>query len=297
MSKFITFVKCIILKENDESARFRSSRLLACLPQNELSPAQRTLAGERIQEGFHLIRHPKKRFRGGSFSVGADSDFYAERAKGWPTEFDPDELRILSQAEHALSGSEVKEEIIREQLPKAAAAAGHLLPAIEANLAVIQDPHKFWILDALESVLEKYQRLKEKGTEVQPSSSLVERCANIAVTILESTPYEISDGELEQHGGRDVWFPPETLWRHALALADATLVWPPASSDQAIQDRFDRAHNRELHVITIATDVENRISQGIVDQLRFELSVHQNTVGGVCGVRGKLACLERVCRS
>jgi len=48
--------------------------------------------------------------------------------------------------------------------------------------------------------LEKYQRLKEKGTEVQPSSSLVERCANIAVTILESTPYEISDGELEQHG-------------------------------------------------------------------------------------------------
>ena len=69
-------------KENDESARFRSSRLLACLPQNELSEAQRALAGERIQEGFHLVQHPKKRFRGGSFSVGADSDFYVERANG-----------------------------------------------------------------------------------------------------------------------------------------------------------------------------------------------------------------------
>src|SRR5215217_6519881 len=30
----------------------------------------------------------------------------------------------------------------------------------------------------------------------------------------------------------DVWFPPETLWRHALALADAALVWPPASRDR-----------------------------------------------------------------
>jgi hypothetical protein len=227
-------------KENDESARFRSSRLLACLPQNELSAAQRSIAEERIQDGFHLIQHPKKRFRGGSISVSADSDFYVERAKGWPNEFDPDELRILSQAAHALSGSEVKVEIIQEQLPKAAAAAAHLLPAIEANLAVIQDPQKFWILDALESVLEKYQQFKEKGAEIRPSSSLVERCANIAVMILESTPYGISDDELEHRGGHDTWFPPETLWRHALALADAALVWPPASSDQAIQDRFER---------------------------------------------------------
>ena len=227
-------------KENDESARFRQSRLLACLPQNELSPAQRALAGERIQEGFHLIPHPKKRFRGGSFSVGADSDFYVERANGWPSEFDPDELLILSQAAHALAGSEVKEKVIQEQLPKAAAAAAHLLPAIEANRAVIQEPQKFWILDALESVLEKYQYFKKKGTEVQPLPSLVELCANIALTILESTPYGISDDELNRHRGHDVWFPPETLWRHALALADAALVWPPASRDQGIQDRFER---------------------------------------------------------
>jgi hypothetical protein len=227
-------------KENDESARFRSSQLLACLPQNELSPAQRALAGERIKEEFHLMQHPKKRFRGGSFSVGADSDFYVERANGWPTGFDLDELRILSQAAHALSGSEVKEEIIEEQLPKAAAAAAHLLPAIDANRAVIQEPQKFWILDALESVLEKYQHFKKKDAEVQPSPSLVERCAHIALTILESTPYGISDERLKQRSGHDVWFPPETLWRHALALADAALVWPPASSDQGIQDRFER---------------------------------------------------------
>src|SRR5262249_241574 len=171
---------------------------------------------------------------------GADSDFYVERATGWPTEFDPDELRILSQAAHALTGSEVKEETRQEELPKAAAAAAHLLPAIGSNLAVIQEPLKFWILDALESVLEKYQHFKKEGAEVRPSPSLVERCANIALAILESTSYGISDDELNRHGGHDVWFPPETLWRHALALADAALVWPPASSDQTIQDRFER---------------------------------------------------------
>lgn len=226
-------------KENDERARFRRSRLLACLPQNDLSPAERSIAAERIQEGFHLTQHPKKRFRGGSFTVGADSDFYAERASGWPSEFDADELRFLSQAAHALSGGEVKEEIVQEQLPKAVAAAAHLLPTIEANLAVLQDPQKFWILEALECVLEKYQRFKEKGARVQPSSSLVESCANIAIAILESTPYGIIDDELKQRGGHDVWFPPETLWRHALALADAALVWPPASN-QALQDRFER---------------------------------------------------------
>ena len=105
---------------------------------------------------------------------------------------------------------------------------------------MIQEPQKFWILDALECILEKYQHFKKKGTEVQPSPSFVERCANIALTILERTPYGISDDELNRGGGHDVWFPPETLWRHALALADAALVWPPASFDQGIQDRFER---------------------------------------------------------
>src|SRR5262249_18728506 len=151
------------------------------------------------------IQHPKRRFRGGSFSVGADSDFYVERATGWPIEFDPEELRILSQTAHALSGSEVKEKTLQEELPKAAAAAAHLLPATEANLAVIQDPQKFWILDALESVLEKYQHFKGKGAEVQPSPLLVERCANIALTILESTAHGISDDQVNRQGGHDVW--------------------------------------------------------------------------------------------
>ena len=64
-----------------------------------------------------------------------------------------------------------------------------------------------------------------------------------------------------------------------------------------MQDRFDRAHDRELHVVTITADVENRIGQGVVDQLRFQLPVHQNTAGGVSGVGGELPRLESVCRS
>lgn len=226
---------------DDAGGKFRQSRFLACLPQNDLSAAHQALAAERIAEGLQPLPHPKKRFRGGAeFSVGRGSDFDEESVQGWPKEFDQDQLRILSRASRALSGSEVEEDVIREELPKAIAAAGTLLPVIAAVSKVLEEPTRFWVLDALEAILEKNHRLENATGKALPIWSFAEQCAPVALNILENTPYGISGKPARNDTASDVWFRPETLWSHALALADAALVWPPGSLNKSLQDRFER---------------------------------------------------------
>jgi hypothetical protein len=226
----------IVVDETDESALFRRSRFLASLPMNQLSPAHQAIAAARLAEGFAQPQHPRERFRDGVVPSWSETKYEEERIQDWPEEFDKEQLRIISHAARALSEGEVSEEVVQRELPQALRAALQLLPTISAQLAVLEEPKRFWILDALEAVLEKHRRLDRDSESSVPPSAFVEGCGEMSLKILETSEY----GTVNQPERNDVWYRPETLWFHALALADSALVWPPARDNKPLQDRFER---------------------------------------------------------
>ena len=66
--------------------------------------------------------------------------------------------------------------------------------------------------------------------------ALVLGCANLAVTILETETH----GVMMRRNAANARRRPETLWCHALALADSALVCTPVKDDVVFQDRFER---------------------------------------------------------
>jgi len=159
-----------------------------------------------------------------------------ERAKGWPEDFDQQQLQVLSRASSRLIGASVKPEVVSENLPNATAAAVQSLPTIAANQAALNQPVRFWVLDALEDLLEKHRTAGCDGHDAAPPQALVVGCANLALTILETVPHGITDTSQRS----DSWHRPETLWCHALALADSAMVCVPVKDDPVMQARFER---------------------------------------------------------
>jgi hypothetical protein len=228
-------IDAIVVDQTDESAVFRRSRFLASLPSTDLSPAHQTIAAAPLAEGFRPPQHPKERFRDEVAPPWSEMNYDEERIQEWPETFDKEQLRILSQALRALSAQEVTRDVIERELPQALSATLLLLPIITAHPAVLDDPKRFWILDAFQAVLEKHQSLKTNSHPSAPPEEFVEACAAIAMQILETYDY----GSVTAPERNDVWFRPETLWFRALALADAALVWAPAREDKLLQQRFE----------------------------------------------------------
>jgi hypothetical protein len=226
----------IVVDETDESAVFRRSRFLASLPLAELSPVHQTIAAARLAEGFTPPQHPKERFRDGVAAPWSEMDYDEERIQDWPEAFDKEQLRILSQALRVLSPQGLTTDVVERELPQALSAALLLLPIITAQPAMLDDPKRFWIFDAFTTVLEKHQSLQTNSNPSGPPGEFVEACAAISMQILETYEY----GAVNEPERNDVWVRPETVWFRALALADATLVWPPARDDKLLQQRFER---------------------------------------------------------
>ena len=227
------YCDAIAADETDEGSVFRRSRFLASIPITDLSPSHRLIAAARLADGFQPLEHPRERFRGGVVSPWSDVEYEDERVKDWPEEFDKEQLQIISRVSKALAG-EATPEIIQQQLPQGLSAAFQLLPAIAAQPASLENPDRFWLLDALEALLEKHGPADPDRDAVGPPFAFVEACADLALKLLETVPYGPS-GPFENN---DVWHSPETLWYHALALADSALVRAPARDDTRLQDRF-----------------------------------------------------------
>ena len=219
--------------EADESALFRQSRFLASLPANDLSPLQQAIAAARIAEGFSAPQHPRVRFRDRVVSW-SETEYDDERIQDWPEEFEKEALRSVSRAVRVFSKDGVTQDVIQQELPQAISAALQLLPTLSMRIGVLEDLKKFWILDALEALLEKHQRFSGDSKPLPPLA-FVEASVELSLTILETYEY----GAVNQPERTDLWYRPETLWFHALALADAALVWAPALDNKKLQDRFE----------------------------------------------------------
>lgn len=222
--------------EDDEAMLVLRSRFLACLPQTDLSPAQRVIAAERLNEGFRPVPHPKERYRFSDVSRFSREPYEDQRTQGWPEECNQEQLKILSKASGRLAGTDTPKEVVREHLPAATAAALHLLPSILENHSVLDDPSRFWVLDAFEDLLEKHRNSGVDSTDVAPPEALVRGCAELALTVLETVPTGVTD--MPESG--NTWHRPETVWCHALALADSALVCAPVKDDPSLQLRFER---------------------------------------------------------
>ena len=226
----------VIEDSDDESAPFRRSRLLAGLPASDLSPDQQIAASSELAKGVPLPKHPRERFRTGVVSPPwSETDYEDERAQGWPDKFDNEQLRTLSRSMRALSGANVTQEIIERELPAAMGAALQLLPMLEAETEILDEPNRSWILDALETVLEKHQERKIGSESLVPPSAIVQGCSEVALTILETREF----GAVKEPERIDVWYPPQSLWFRALALADSALIWAPVRDNKSLQDRFE----------------------------------------------------------
>ena len=230
-------IDAIVEDDSDESTRLCHARFLAVIPQDDLSPTHRAIAAECLAQGFTQRQHPKERFREGIASPLSDSDYDDERIEGWPEEFDIDELRVLSRSYRTLSQGDAKPEVVQQELPSARDAALHLLPTISAQVVALEQPARLWLLDALEATLDKHHLLSSDSHSSVPPDELVTSCANLALHILETYEY----GLVNAPERTDVWYRPETIWFRALALADASFVWPPVRDNQALQERFETA--------------------------------------------------------
>ena len=225
-----------LASDGDESTQVLRSRFLACLPTAELSTAQQQVAAEQLKQGFRPFPHPRERYHLADVSTWSKISYEDERATGWPQEFDQQQLQIFSRASSRLAGADVKPEVVSENLPEATAAAIELLRTIAAHRAALNEPARFWMLDALEGLLEKHRNAGADGRDAAPPKALVLGCANLALTILETETH----GVIDTPERSDVWHRPETLWCHALALADSALVCTPVKDDVVFQDRFER---------------------------------------------------------
>jgi hypothetical protein len=222
--------------DKDDAGLVLRSRFFACLPQTALSPEQQAIAAERLTEGFRPFPHPRERFRFSDVSPFSGVSYEDQRTQGWPESFDQQQLQLLSNASSRLAGADTSQEVVAEHLPAGTAAAIQLLPVILADHAALDQVARFWVLDALEDLLEKHRNSRSDGVDVAPPETLVRDCANLALTILETTPNGVTDAP----EGTDTWYRPETVWCHALALADSALVCVPAKHDPILQARFER---------------------------------------------------------
>lgn len=234
-SAIIANIEVLGAAEDDEAALVLRSRFLACLPQTDLSPAQQTIAAERLKEGFRPFPHPRERYRSSNVSPFSSVSYEDQRTQNWPEEFDQQQLKVLSHASSRLAGTDTPKDVLTEHLPVATAAALQLLPPIIGNPSILDHPSKFWVLDAFEDLLEKH-RNPALGADAEPPERFVKGCADLALTILETAHHGVSN--TPESG--DVWHRPETVWCHALALADSALVCTPAKDDATLQSRFER---------------------------------------------------------
>ena len=62
----------------------------------------------------------------------------------------------------------MKPDVVSENLPAATAAAIELLPTIAAHRAALNEPARFWVLDALEGLLEKHRNAGADGRDAAP---------------------------------------------------------------------------------------------------------------------------------
>lgn len=226
----------IVEGDSDESTRLCHARFLAVIPLVDLSPIQRAIAATCLAEGFTPRQHPRERFREGITSPWSDSDYDDERIKDWPEGFDLDQLRILSRSYRTFSQGDVKPEVVQQELPATINAALLLLPTASAQVPALEQAARLWLLDALADILDKHHLLKSDESLSLPPAELVAGCANLSLQILGTYDY----GSVKAPERTDVWHRPETIWFRALAIADASLVWPPARDDEALQKRFER---------------------------------------------------------
>jgi hypothetical protein len=216
---------------NGISAR---SQLLAVLPENDLTEAERIYSRERRSE-FQFCSHPDERSHTPfpSELYGDHDNQGDQQTLNLPCEFPPDALKALSVAANVLSGNEVKIEVVESVLPGATKAAVELMPLLQAHLKELLSSEKVWVWDALKEILRKHHKPIRENRK-NPPPALVEGCARISLSVLETQPSGLNtDPDAEMTG----WG--HTVWTAALDVAEVALSFPPADEDAQLQVRFE----------------------------------------------------------
>lgn len=223
--------------DQDPASEYRRAQILANLPLSDLPlPHQRAVAASLIAQGHHTTEHPASFFSDASEVVftNDEHDLDAERAKGWPAEFDLSALQALSKASRTLTDGDVKAEVLAEYLPRSIVAMQTLLPALVKCPDALLDHEHFWAWYGLEASV-NIAHLK-KVPDLAPPNELLLSCARLALDVLETGSSAFQFEEPDSEGHRTS----ENAWVRALNLADEVLVWAAVLDDAEIQARFEQ---------------------------------------------------------
>jgi hypothetical protein len=233
--RILAIIRTLIGRQSEMTAK----RLLARLPADDLPADLQRQRPSESEEAYQPTRRPQSMSMplGGEWTP-VEEDPIEEMVRDWPECVDPKLLADFACATKDLSNRDTPIETLAEKVPGAIQVACALVQVLRNNPGLMEGERRFWVWRNLAETLNCFQKVHQKLDDKKgPPEELITSCAGLALEALEDVPSSLP-GKLPDS---ELWLGcPDTIWVHALRLADAALIWPPLAEDSKIQADFSK---------------------------------------------------------